>query len=660
MLCENYFDRLLVCVAVLLSTSCNNDRSYDLSLPHSDDSFVGTELTVHASFGGDIDPTRTAMQSDGSSIYWTLNDAINLFYGELYSGKFTSKITDPSLSADFTGVLNAATGTAQEGGEARKFWGVYPYNSFNSCDGSGVTMSIPSKQRGVTGSFANKLNPSVARSSGLDLAFYNVGTWFRFTVTEDNISSVIFKGKDDEIIAGKIRVSMDDKSKPVYQVLEGKKSITITPSETECFAVNQEYWIVLLPQVFKKGFSLIFLKTDGSSAQFNFSNEVAFNRSYSVRKLQADYGLKFQQGVPDFESLVEDLSEMGTANSYIVSKAGTYKFKAVQGNTNIPVDGIVGTKVLWKSFGNSTTPSENEMIPDTDVSFSDGFISFSTSDAFSEGNAVIAAYSDSDCTYGNVLWSWHIWLTDEPKEQVYHNYSGTMMDRNLGSTSPTAGEGSTSLFYQWGRKDPFIGPIYLTTNTKAACRINTSNGKWPDKSNVNEIGAQISFVTANPATFASYNSMNQDWYYTGTTSTDNTRWNSSKGIQDPCPPGWRVPDGGQFGIWSTALETYSEVTDFDFDYQNKGAQFGGGASKSLGESESIWYPMTGYYSMADGSLSSGTTSGSYWSCTPSDFDSRACYFYLYGTSGTFGSSKSLKPTVDSYRAEGRAIRCVRE
>ena len=53
-----------------------------------------------------------------------------------------------------------------------------------------------------------------------------------------------------------------------------------------------------------------------------------------------------------------------------------------------------------------------------------------------KGNAVIAA-KDSQ---RNIVWSWHIWLTDQPEEWVYANEAGTIMDRNLGATSATPGD----------------------------------------------------------------------------------------------------------------------------------------------------------------------------------------------------------------------------
>lgn len=88
-----------------------------------------------------------------------------------------------------------------------------------------------------------------------------------------------------------------------------------------------------------------------------------------------------------------------------MNKDGSYKFKAVKGNTDVSVGDVKGVKVLW---------------------------------------------------------SWHIWFTEQPAEQKYENsikqYAGTLMDRNLGATSGTLGKVEfLGLLYQWGRKDPFPG-----------------------------------------------------------------------------------------------------------------------------------------------------------------------------------------------------------
>ena len=121
-----------------------------------------------------------------------------------------------------------------------------------------------------------------------------------------------------------------------------------------------------------------------------------------------------------------DLSSSASANCYIISDAGLYKFKTVKGNSTTSVGSVASASILWETFGTDTAPEPSDLI--SEICCKEGYIAFQTADTFKEGNAVIAAKDGS----GNILWSWHIWFTDQPQSHVYNNNAGTMMDRNLG------------------------------------------------------------------------------------------------------------------------------------------------------------------------------------------------------------------------------------
>ena len=340
-------------------------------------------------------------------------------------------------------------------------------------------------------------------------------------------------------------------------------------------------------------------------------------------------------------SCVRNLSRQESANCYIVSKSGTYKFKIVAGNSSIPVGEVASCEVLWESFGTDVTPHVGDLIKE--VSYDNGYITFTTAEELREGNAVIAAKD----IFGKILWSWHIWLTDEPQGQEYFNDAGTMMDRNLGATSATPGDvGALGLFYQWGRKDPFLGSSSISSNTMAKSTIT-----WPSAVSLDSSTGTISYATAHPTTFITYNSSNGDWYYTGSSSTDNSRWTTSdkdKSIYDPCPSGWRVPDGGGAnGVWSKALEgTLGFYDESLYNSINKGMNFSG----KFGSASTIWYPASGFRIGSGGSLSN-VGGGHYWSASPCIFNA----FCLYLRSSGYVGSPS-----NSSRAFGFSVRCLQE
>ncbi len=338
---------------------------------------------------------------------------------------------------------------------------------------------------------------------------------------------------------------------------------------------------------------------------------------------------------------VSDLSLSATANCYIVSEAGAYKIKAVKGNSSVSVGAVASAAVLWESFGTSVVPELGSLIKST--SYSDSYITFQTADTFKGGNAVIAAKDAG----GDILWSWHIWLTDEPQGQEYYNNAGTMMDRNLGAASATSGDvGALGLLYQWGRKDPFLGSSSISSDIVAV-----STTIWPSAVTSDATIGTIEYATANPMTFIVRND-NGDWYYTASSSADNTRWtesNSTKSIYDPCPAGWRVPDGGANGVWSNALGSYG--CNYTFDSTNAGVNFSG----KFGEASVIWYPASGYRSSADGSLEYVGVFGRYCSASPDSDNAGRPHTLLFNSDYDYAN---LLNSIN--HACGLPVRCLQE
>ena len=300
-----------------------------------------------------------------------------------------------------------------------------------------------------------------------------------------------------------------------------------------------------------------------------------------------------------------DLSTAGSANSYIVSQTGTYSIPAVKGNSSTSVGTVSTVDVLWETYGTSTTPTRGNLVKG--AKYADGKVYFKTGDSFREGNALIAAKNSS----GTILWSWHIWLTDQPKGQVYFNGAGTMMDRNLGATSATPGDvGALGLLYQWGRKDPFLG-----SSSISSCVVAKSTITFPAVQNSTSTTGTVDYVTKNPTTMLRGATTN-NWMYV----VDKTLWASEKTIYDPCPAGWRIPEAGENGVWVTAAGRHQIYTN-PFDKVNKGVNLSG----YMGADDCIWYPATGYYGKADGNFYGVGSNASYHSVSLGDTYGTLCF-----------------------------------
>lgn len=218
-----------------------------------------------------------------------------------------------------------------------------------------------------------------------------------------------------------------------------------------------------------------------------------------------------------------------SANCYIAARTGEYHFPAYKGAYNdltlaALCEGDENSEVVVLASDNSSIQfSGLKYDPDQNM------IMFKI-DNIADGNVVIALKNRD----GSIEWSWHIWCsadswwegilnTDwgELKTQTYPNGS-IMADRSLGASSTS----SAGLYYTYGSKNPFI-----------------TNGYKGGGTNGSEI------------------------------------WNKGKkAVNDPCPPGYRVPDVGAWDTGSGAALTSALL----FYYTT-----------------SIAYPYTGY--LPDGS-----------------------------------------------------------
>lgn len=278
-----------------------------------------------------------------------------------------------------------------------------------------------------------------------------------------------------------------------------------------------------------------------------------------------------------------------------------------------------------------------------------------------EGNAVISALSSR----GTVLWSWHIWVTESEVTAV--DVGGvSFMDRNLGAFFNTIDfidaddytyevDGSYGLFYQWGRKDPFLYPSnYMASGNTTAPSYNNSGSyliflAYPSSS----LTGSVAYTTLNPRHFLAGNSDSRyDWLYQ---SPDNTLWGSNgvKSVYDPSPKGWRVPTSEEMAKIGDP--------DPDFEAQQKyyGAYLGGELFMAFGRRV---YRDGSIQNYAPGDLFV-PWSGYYWSSDAATDDesgarmASSLHFYL----NEDGSGEVVVDRAESnYRSIGMQIRCVKD
>ena len=305
-----------------------------------------------------------------------------------------------------------------------------------------------------------------------------------------------------------------------------------------------------------------------------------------------------------------DLSADGTANSYIAHTNASFRFDAsVKGNGaddgNTFYIGYHGLEITeaayadlaWEStFDADKTRSTKIIIGAPVYSQEEQAVYFSTGEI--QGNAVISVH-DAE---GEILWSWHIWVSDELVKTSRGN-GLEWMDRNLGALNNDPEDiANRGMLYQWGRKDPFLpspaayrevpfhtydeeGNLLETEEEyyaiqaqieQARVALNISNNQTGDGSleweyvSVAPVALQapgnIEHSVQNPTTFLGCRTDIPigeyvfDWYLQqdlvgkngSLQQSQSDLWGYAqagtayKTIFDPCPPGYAVPPRGAF------------------------------------------------------------------------------------------------------------------
>ncbi len=201
--------------------------------------------------------------------------------------------------------------------------------------------------------------------------------------------------------------------------------------------------------------------------------------------------------------------------------------------------------VVWEEYYNQQTgnpaagsvtlnmePASNALDASLKVSIPSGVI----------GNALVGVKRQGE---NNILWSWHIWITDYDPDPdsggSLKTAEASFMYRNLGALSgeQTVNDHTVGLYYQWGRKDP-LRPKEIPNNKQSPSLNNL----------IHAINAPDVFFTGGSL----------DDRYTSSGSRgyqDDFLWaeygDNHKSQYDPCPDGWRVPNLTDGKSLSTSL-----------------------------------------------------------------------------------------------------------
>lgn len=352
-----------------------------------------------------------------------------------------------------------------------------------------------------------------------------------------------------------------------------------------------------------------------------------------------------------------DLSD-SPANSYLIDRKQTnYLLDALHRADRSALE-TESVGVVWQS---SSALVQHLQLVDGKVSF---YVDADSDDdtQLKEGNALIGAYGAD----GTLIWSWHIWIADYDPAGAGGSVElngHTMMTRNLGAlaNADTDDEeilASYGMYYQWGRKEPFIGPLtFDASNGSSAAMYNNAGTRVYLKVEASdaETGTQR-YAVANPLTFITVSEKDADWLQDAAAE----RWSEeSKTLYDPCPYGWRVAPVSAFRDLSIADDLTA-----DADYASKyGWTLTDGSSSSLfmAAGRRTWLNASIQNNFDESLLSRlgemQPWAGYYWTGAADASLASACCLWLKADEVAASGVWAGRPMG---RANGMQVRCVRE
>ena len=395
-----------------------------------------------------------------------------------------------------------------------------------------------------------------------------------------------------------------------------------------------------------------------------------------------------------------------TANCYVIHNPGTYKFPAIYGNamkdgqknerayksskqgqqyilspflgahgpiTKPQIDGINNACLIWQDT--------KDLI--SEIKYENNYVSFAVKkETIHNGNAIIAVRDASN----TILWSWHIWVTEEdltPVEITNHGgYKYNILPVNLGwcglgnateyaqrevkiRIKQQSGNKTADLafnqkghfierdkkignctYYQWGRKDPMLPGDGITPDNGKDKTCFTTDAQYAFQHkglNTNEIKEYI----RNPHKFNINGDMDGQYYNLWSTDNERTDGNDEKVIKsvyDPSPVGYSLPASNAFSGFTTTGKEASNPTEYNVNGGfNNGWYF---YTKPNKQGSIVFFPATGRRDNSSGSVVSVATNGSYWVAGPVSTNyGRDLYFNSGRVSPLYYSSRSYGFTV---------------
>ena len=518
------YRQYLTALAVLLATACAKEEITEEPKPDLPEDAVMFSGSVEHLAG-----TRTSYVDTEQSIIvsWAEGDRIGIFEevdGSATAANYGYQNSVEGKTASFSAIDTDNVIRKTEG--SHTFYAYYPYAAGNEVDVDAVPVTLPAEQT---------FSPALPQGqfSALDFMYARTeGVTFSGNEQEDQTVPLDFSHLFTVLEVGISTTLPAFVDKLIFSCDETSEAVSLGTGSTvslrtgEISAADPTNTVTLTGRQGTMPGSLAVWQmfiTPGHEGRTFTVKAVINDNEYTVVEAKAAPEGGFLAGdtyrltkdnleVNPADAISTDLSVNGTANTYIVSEAGTaYTFNAKVMGNGIPrsftwteSDGTEITRaysdlniepedvrVVWYNTPKTAEGYVNEcpiILESVSYNKATGLVTFFTPQQFVTGNVLLAAYDAA----GTILWSWNIWAAGEgySAEAAARNVGRyVMMDRNLGATAGPEVMNSTDVreaagavghYYQWGRKDPFpaMAEYGATSTTGVIATSGGSTGSW--------------------------------------------------------------------------------------------------------------------------------------------------------------------------------------
>ena len=257
---KKFYSYILIAATLLIAASCNKEN------PVKEDNTENGLVTFHATYEPESKTVIGGIADGKAQVLWNGKENIVVSgteSGTEYDKGYVFERTDgesESPSAEFAAFADL-TGD---------IYAIYPGNNinFDIYNGDsrpiGIYEDLSGTQTAKAGSFADKTMISVAKADeNNNLLFKHVTGVISFTLGDDfnDVVSVSFSGNNGEDLAGRIKIGLPDLD--ILEKGNQQKSVILNAEEGSVLQTGVAYYMVALPAVLDKGFTIEIRCSDG-------------------------------------------------------------------------------------------------------------------------------------------------------------------------------------------------------------------------------------------------------------------------------------------------------------------------------------------------------------------------------------------------------------